>query len=127
MSVVLKVNCSDPFFRSVEFGARRFYFFRRQLPVLLEERVELLGRVADRLEAERGEALLEFRRVDDLRRLTGHLHNHLARRAGGRGEGEIKGGIEVRHTGFGEGRHLRDERWRCLPDTARPFILPALM
>src|SRR5438105_3463028 len=94
-------------FTLVKLRARGLHFLRRHLAVLLEERGELLGAVAHWLKAEVVEVLLpELRRVDDLRRFSGELHYHVARRARGRGEAEVERGVEVGETRFGEGRHL---------------------
>src|SRR5438477_8635135 len=100
---------------SVELRARRLYFLLRELAIALEERRELLGRLADRLEAKLRQSLPEVRRVDDLRRLGGELRDDVARRGRGRREREIERGVEVAQPRLGEGRHLRDQRMALSP------------
>src|SRR5438067_8877580 len=94
----------------VELCARGLDLFLRELAIALEEGRELPRRLAHRLEAERGEALAEFRRLHDLRRLGGELRHELARRAGGRCEREVERGVEVTQSRLRECRHVGNER-----------------
>src|SRR5256885_13238791 len=95
---------------SVELRARRLHFLLRELAIALEERRELLGRLADRLEAKLRQSLPEVRHVDNLRRLGGELRDDVARRARGRRVREVERGVEVAQSRLGEGRRLLDQR-----------------
>src|SRR4051812_49962763 len=95
---------------SVELRARRLHFLLRELAIALEERRELLGRLADRLEAKLRQSLPEVRRVDDLRRLGGELGDDVARRAGGRRARGVERGIEVAQAPLGKRRDLPGQR-----------------
>src|SRR5437773_4110815 len=89
--------------RSIQLSARGPHFLLGERAVLPEEGGELLGRVADRLETEVAEVLLpELGGVHDPGRFGGEPGDHVARRAGRRGQPEVERGVEIRKAGRGE-------------------------